>query len=119
MKRIVWSTAALVALALIVGCAGQQRGGGPLAKFEHKGGDEPKVGETEIRYGRIDRIDPVSLEGDHQLGMGHLLGAVAGGVIGHQFGGGKGKVVAQVLGSLGGGYVGDMVQNKYVDRRPG
>lgn len=35
---------------------------------------------------------------------GSVLGAVAGGVIGHQFGGGRGKDVATVVGALGGGY---------------
>lgn len=33
---------------------------------------------------------------------GSVLGAVAGGVIGHQFGGGRGKDVATVVGALGG-----------------
>ena len=61
----------------------------------------------------------MSLDGDHQLGVGHVLGAVAGGALGHQFGNGGGRMVAQVLGSVGGGYAGGVVQNKYVDRRPG
>ncbi len=61
----------------------------------------------------------MSLEGDHQLGIGHVLGAVAGGALGHQFGNGGGRMVAQVLGSLGGGYAGGVIQNKYVDRQPG
>ena len=37
-------------------------------------------------------------------------GAVAGGVIGHQFGGGRGKDVATVVGALGGGYAGNQIQ---------
>lgn len=41
---------------------------------------------------------------------GSVLGAVAGGVIGHQFGGGRGKDVATVVGALGGGYAGNQVQ---------
>ena len=41
---------------------------------------------------------------------GSVLGAVAGGVIGHQFGGGHGKSVATVVGALGGGYAGNQVQ---------
>jgi outer membrane lipoprotein SlyB len=80
---------------------------------------EAPLGETEIRFGRIDRIDAISLDGDHKLGVGHVLGAIGGGALGHEFGGGKGKVVAQVLGSLGGGYLGGEAQNKYLDRRPG
>ena len=55
----------------------------------------------------------------HQLGVGAVLGAAAGGVIGHQFGGGTGRDVATVLGAIGGGLAGNAIQNRYVDRRPG
>ena len=46
----------------------------------------------------------------YTLGGGSVLGAVAGGVIGHQFGGGRGKDVATVVGALGGGYAGNQIQ---------
>jgi outer membrane lipoprotein SlyB len=105
---------AFAAAVTLAGCAGGGKGG----MGAHRGG-EPALGESEVRYGRIERIDPVSLEGDHQLGVGHVLGAVAGGVIGHQFGHGSGQLLAQVLGSVGGGYLGGQIQNKYVERRPG
>jgi uncharacterized protein YcfJ len=42
--------------------------------------------------------------------IGSALGAVAGGVIGHQFGGGRGKDVATVVGALSGGYAGNQIQ---------
>ncbi len=48
--------------------------------------------------------------------VGSALGAVAGGVIGHQFGGGRGKDVATVVGALGGGYAGHQVQGAMQDR---
>ena len=73
----------------------------------------PSVGETEIRQGRITRIDPVSLEGSHQLGLGAIIGGIAGGVLGHQIGGGTGQTVATIAGVLGGGAVGQGVQNRY------
>ena len=41
----------------------------------------PTLGETEVRQGRITRIDEVSLEGDHQLGLGAIVGGIAGGVL--------------------------------------
>jgi uncharacterized protein YcfJ len=44
-----------------------------------------------------------------------VLGAVAGGVIGHQFGGGRGKDVATVVGALGGGYAGNQIQGSLQD----
>ena len=79
----------------------------------------PSLGETEIRQGRITHIDPVSLEGDHQLGLGAIVGGIAGGVLGHQIGGGTGQTVATIAGVLAGGAVGQRVQNRYGERRPG
>jgi outer membrane lipoprotein SlyB len=76
-------------------------------------------GESEVRYGRVTRIEAVSLEGDHHLGLGAIFGAVAGGGLGHQIGGGTGRDVATVAGALGGAYAGNAVQNKYADRQPG
>ncbi|MBW7983937.1 glycine zipper 2TM domain-containing protein [Enterobacillus tribolii] len=46
---------------------------------------------------------------------GSLLGAVAGGVVGHQFGGGRGRDVATVVGALGGGYAGNQIQGSLQD----
>ena len=80
---------------------------------------EAQLGEATVRNGRIVQIDSVSLEGDHQLGLGAVIGAVAGGVLGHQFGGGTGRDIATVLGAVGGGVAVDAVQNRYADRRPG
>jgi outer membrane lipoprotein SlyB len=94
--------AAVVTVFLVAGCA-----------------QSPSVGETEIRQGRITRIDPVSIEGDHQLGLGAIIGGIAGGVLGHAIGGGTGQTVATIAGVLGGGAIGQGVQNRYAERRPG
>ncbi|MGB4859733.1 MAG: glycine zipper 2TM domain-containing protein [Dokdonella sp.] len=42
--------------------------------------------------------------------LGTALGAVAGGVLGNQVGGGKGKKLATVAGAVGGGYAGNQIQ---------
>jgi len=47
---------------------------------------------------------------------GSVLGAVAGGVLGHQFGGGRGRDVATVAGAVAGGYAGNQVQGGLQDR---
>jgi outer membrane lipoprotein SlyB len=74
-----------------------------------------ELGEHSIRQGKITRIEAVELERDHQLGTGAVLGAAAGGILGHQIGhGGAGTV----LGALGGGFAGNAIQNS-VERRPG
>ena len=55
-------------------------------------------------------------------GIGAVGGAVLGGVLGHQVGGGRGKDLATVAGALGGGFAGNEVEknikktNNYVTR---
>jgi len=76
------------------------------------------AGEQSVRYGVVGAIDQIEVEGDHQLGVGAVVGAAAGGVIGHQIGSGTGRDVATVLGVLGGGFAGNTVQHN-LERRPG
>ena len=111
--RIISTATALLLAALLAACASAIGEGGPQL------GEEPVHYEESVRYGVITRIESVSLEGDHQLGLGAVLGAAAGGIIGHQFGGGSGRDVATVIGAVGGGLAGNAIQNRYVDRRPG
>jgi uncharacterized protein YcfJ len=54
---------------------------------------------------------------DHDRVAGTVIGAVAGGVIGHQFGGGSGKTLATVGGAAAGGYIGNHVQKEHQHRR--
>ncbi len=49
---------------------------------------------------------------EHQV-AGTVLGAIAGGVIGHQIGGGRGRTLATVGGAVGGGVVGKEVQKNH------
>ncbi|MDH1265107.1 MULTISPECIES: glycine zipper 2TM domain-containing protein [unclassified Pseudomonas] len=45
----------------------------------------------------------------HQI-AGTAIGAIAGGLLGNQIGGGTGKKIATVAGAVGGGYAGNKVQ---------
>ena len=51
----------------------------------------------------------------HQI-VGSVLGAVAGGLLGNQVGGGNGKKIATVAGAVGGGYAGNKVQEGMQNR---
>lgn len=53
---------------------------------------------------------------DHRI-IGTGIGAVAGGLLGHQVGGGKGKTLATVGGAVAGGYVGNRVQKNEQDKK--
>lgn len=66
-----------------------------------------KTPRQECRNVTVTHRQPVQ---DENRITGSVLGAVAGGVIGHQFGGGRGKDVATVVGALGGGYAGNQIQ---------
>lgn len=57
-----------------------------------------KTPRQECRNVSVTHRRPVQ---DENRIAGSVLGAVAGGVIGHQFGGGRGKDVATVVGALG------------------
>jgi uncharacterized protein YcfJ len=46
---------------------------------------------------------------EHRI-AGTAIGAVAGGLLGNQIGGGKGKTLATVAGAVGGGYAGNRIQ---------
>jgi uncharacterized protein YcfJ len=50
-----------------------------------------------------------AVKDQHQI-VGSVLGAVAGGLLGNQIGGGHGKTLATVAGAAGGGYAGNKVQ---------
>lgn len=65
-----------------------------------------KTPRQECRNVTVTHRRPVQ---DENRIAGSVLGAVAGGVIGHQFGGGHGRSVATVVGALGGGYAGNQI----------
>lgn len=72
-----------------------------------------KTPRQECRNVTVSHRQPVQ---DENRITGSVLGAVAGGVLGHQFGGGRGRDVATVAGALAGGYAGNQVQGKMQER---
>jgi outer membrane lipoprotein SlyB len=61
--------------------------------------------------GSVESVNEVNKEGKG-TGLGAVGGAVAGGLLGNQFGGGKGKTAMTVAGALGGGFAGNAVEKK-------
>ncbi|CAD5108030.1 glycine zipper 2TM domain-containing protein [Zestomonas carbonaria] len=61
----------------------------------------------------VTRKRPV--QDQHQV-AGTVLGAVAGGLLGNQVGGGTGKKIATVAGAVGGGYAGNKIQEGMQNR---
>lgn len=56
------------------------------------------------------RIEKHKQVKDENRVLGTAIGAVAGGLIGNQVGGGDGKKLATVAGAVGGGYAGNQIQ---------
>ncbi len=52
---------------------------------------------------------PKEVKDEHKI-AGTAIGAVAGGLLGNQVGGGSGKKIATVAGAVGGGFAGRKVQ---------
>jgi outer membrane lipoprotein SlyB len=70
-------------------------------------------GEREIRQGVIEQIAPVQLPTNHHRGIGAIVGGLGGLGIGSLIGGGTGRDVAMVAGTLGGALLGNNIQKKY------
>ena len=62
---------------------------------------------TPGRCGRITKLEPYEAQGSKTAGV--VTGAVVGGLLGNQVGGGSGKKVATVAGAAGGAYAGKKV----------
>lgn len=71
-----------------------------------------------VEYGRINNIEVFQTQQQQAQasGLGAVLGGVAGAVVGHQFGGGRGRDVATVAGALGGAVAGNSIEK---NRNPG
>jgi outer membrane lipoprotein SlyB len=89
----------LAALAMVfAGCADQ-----PSRPYAY---DAPTY-----RQGVVDRIEVVR-KGDTNNIAGTIIGGIAGGLIGHQIGGGSGQTAATIIGGVGGAVAGNEVQKR-------
>lgn len=61
--------------------------------------------------GVIESVREIETRGDG-TGIGAVGGAVVGGVLGHQVGGGRGKDIATVVGAVGGGLAGNEIEKR-------
>ena len=91
----------LTSAALLGGCAYYE----PYPVYRER----PVVAQR-TEYGVVEAIDMYRDGGGAPIGLGAIIGGVAGGIVGHQFGGGTGNTVATIAGALGGAAVGHEVQ---------
>lgn len=77
------------------------------------------VGAVDIRQGVVEQITPVQLQSVQHTGVGAVIGGIAGAGLGNLVGRGTGREVATVLGALGGGMLGNQLQQEYDRPMPG
>jgi outer membrane lipoprotein SlyB len=76
-------------------------------------------GEMEIRQGVIEQITPTQIQSNHHRGVGAIIGGLGGLGIGSLIGGGTGRDVAMVAGTLGGALFGNEIQKRRDEPTPG
>ncbi|OAJ57854.1 hypothetical protein A6V36_30910 [Paraburkholderia ginsengiterrae] len=84
----------------------QQQAAQPAPNYAQQQPAQPAYCST---CGTVEAISTVRQEG-HGTGIGAVGGALAGGVVGNQFGSGNGRTAMTVLGALGGGFAGNSVE---------
>ena len=84
------------AAILLAGCAAQQPSYNSAPAY---------------RQGTVDRIEVIR-KGDSNNIAGTIIGGIAGGLLGHQIGGGSGQTAATIIGGVGGAVAGNQVQQR-------
>lgn len=97
-------------VAALSGCAGMGPSGGMGAGDYNRG--QSRQAQS-VQFGTIEAIRHVVINGSTGTSslLGTGVGAILGGVLGNQVGGGRGRDVATVLGAVGGGVAGNAIEN--------
>ncbi|MDR7098724.1 uncharacterized protein YcfJ [Lysobacter niabensis] len=102
----------LIAIAVAVSLAGTAYAGGQTSgtKSTSTKSTSTKSSSTKTPHCYDVQVEkPKEVKDTHKV-AGTALGAVAGGLLGNQVGGGSGKKVATVAGAAGGAYAGRKIQ---------
>ena len=112
MKTLNTFTAiAAVAGALVLGgCADMNTAANSNAYPQ--GSAYPQNNSAYTQYGVVQSITLVPQSGASTMGAGTIAGALVGGILGHQVGGGVGNTAATVLGAAGGAYAGHELEKR-------
>ena len=94
---------AVLASAVLVGCASSQSGSS-YSRTQTRG-------EMTVRMGVVESVRQVTIEGSNTP-VGTVAGGVIGGIAGSNIGGGKGSTVGTVLGAVAGGVAGQAIEER-------
>ncbi|WP_447555742.1 glycine zipper 2TM domain-containing protein [Vreelandella sp. EE22] len=106
MKRLL--PVAALSLLTLAGCANTSPYSGDVYR-----GNQAQTGQS-VSYGTIVAVRPVQIQADSRAGglLGTGGGAVVGGLLGNQVGGGTGRQLATVAGALGGSVAGSSIEDR-------
>lgn len=78
--------------------------------------DNLALAETPVNadYGKVEAIEIYRGSDNRPVNTGTVLGGLAGGVLGHQIGSGRGNTAATIVGAVGGAVVGTEIEKKHV-----
>jgi outer membrane lipoprotein SlyB len=99
MKRFSQLVGLLMCASLLAACSGNAA----LAK-------EP----VRTEHGTIEAIEIYRASDAQPVNVGTVLGGIAGGVVGHQIGSGRGKSAATAIGAIGGAVIGTEIEKERV-----
>lgn len=95
---------ALMATVVLAGCASQSASSNVYTYQQAQ--------REQITYmGTVLGVRNITIQSDHNSGLGTVAGAVLGGVLGSTIGGGSGRVIATAAGAAAGGLAGNTVEN--------
>jgi len=109
MNRLILAVIALGGAVFLAGCASSMSSGAYSR-------DSARQMQT-VYYGTVDSVRTVQIEGT-KTPVGTGAGAVAGGILGNQVGGGSGRALATLGGALLGGVAGSAAEEG-ITRQPG
>lgn len=113
--RVVLSVVAAVGIATTVGCSQSSTGESKTAASapaKAPAKQAPVVVAAKCNNcGQIASVNEIVTKGDG-TGLGAVGGAVVGGVLGNQVGGGRGKDLATVAGAVGGAVAGNEIEKR-------
>jgi len=69
--------------------------------------------QMKIRQGVIEQINPTTIQSNHHMGVGAVVGGIAGLGLGSLIGAGTGRDVAMVAGTIGGVLAGQEAQRRF------
>jgi outer membrane lipoprotein SlyB len=103
MKSVSGCVAVVLGSVLLAGCAGPSLTGTTYSRSEAR-----QV--HYVRYGVVNSVTPVVIEGRTDGAVGTGAGAIVGGIAGSNVGGGSGRAVGAVIGAVAGGVLGNKVE---------